>query len=226
MRVLGVIMPIEDENTEQSSKGGGSFARYDLLKKPWVWLVGAVAALALLLTNINTILRQSRELPGEVGKTSQQFSSWFYDYPHWPGDWTSFPEGDVDIPDQNLTPEGIRLKLQVENGGQLDGTIETDGICKNVTYFESALIDGKITGAHTAKLAVFNFVEGHRRLMASIKVNRDGDSMTLTPVDDPFQILPASAKIARAPLGIAKGDDLCPGKELTFVQGAIKAISR
>jgi hypothetical protein len=199
---------------------------WNYIKKPWVQVGLSAAFLALLLTNINVILRQSRELPGEWGKTSQQFSAWYYDYPAWPGEWTSHPEGDLDEPVQSLSREGVRLDLELGDKGRLGGTIETDGICKHIAYFESALIEGEITGPHSAKLVIFNFVEGHRRRMATVRVRRDGDAMTLMPVDDPWRIMSPNTKIARAPPDLAELDDLCAGKESKFVEEAIKSIKR
>jgi hypothetical protein len=205
------------------SKANEPKSRLALLKKPWVQLGLFATFLALLLTNLNVILRQSRELPGEWGKTSQQFSAWYYDYAKWPDRWTSHPEGDLDQPVENLSPEGVNLDLTLSGKGELGGTIETDLICKNIAYFESALIEGEVTGPHSAKLILFNFVGGHRRRMAILRAERDGDVMTLTPIDDPWRVIPSHTKITRAPLDLAEPEALCAGKESAFIERIIKS---
>ena len=86
-----------------------------LWKRPWPWLLGVVAGLALLLGNITSILTNARALPSEVRKTSDQFFGWYKDYDGWRGRWTNNPEGLVDAVELNLgtpiNPGVIRPKM-------------------------------------------------------------------------------------------------------------------
>ena len=89
------------------------------------------------------------------------------------------PRRELDEPVNLISREGVRLDLHLNDKGELGGTIETDGICKNIAYFESALVDGEVTGPHSARLVIFNFLEGHRRRMAVVRARRDGNLMTV-----------------------------------------------
>lgn len=194
-------------------------------KKTWVWFVGSVAALALLLANINSILANVRELPGEVRKTSDQFFDWYGDYPAWRGHWTNFPEGFVDIDQMNLSEDDFRIDIDETTQGQIVGSIETKGICDKTPIHERLLIDGTISSARTAKISVFEFVGGYRRDFASLNLRRDGIIMTVTPDEDPGAIFAKEARIANSPdglVGIEDREPLCAGKEANFIMDVAK----
>lgn len=195
-------------------------------KRWWVLLATGIGALAVLLTSINTILAQSRELPGEWGKSAEQFSSWYYEYDSWPGHWTWNPEGWVDMEEANLTDEEFRLDIIVNNKGEITGTIETRKICDKVAFFEYLLVEGELTGSDTAYLAVWDMVGGYKRVFAFFDVEREGDILFLTPVLDPMNLFDPTTKIGRDPNELL-GDDypyepFCSGKSAEFVSQAIQ----
>jgi hypothetical protein len=105
-------------------------------KQRWLWLLGAIAALALLLTNINSILRNVRNLPGEWRQTSDQFFKWYGEYDAWKGQWTNNPEGFVDAAELRLSDEDFRINIDESSDGNIGGTIETKGICEKTPIFE------------------------------------------------------------------------------------------
>jgi hypothetical protein len=195
-----------------------------LTKNGWLWLTGGIAALAILLTGVNQIARESREAPSEWGKTAKELSNWTYGYEDWKGEWTYFPEGRVDIADMQLTSHPIRLDVEISDGGQISGTIESQGICDKVPYFTDLALDGQINLLGDAEVRVLQWVGGYLRQFAKMKIHRDGDLMEVTPTDDPLGIFPGPLKIAKMPLNIAEKSSFCDGKEEKFILRALNRV--
>jgi hypothetical protein len=192
-------------------------------KKPWLWFAGSVAALALLLGNINSILSNARTLPGEVRKTSDQFFEWYGDYDAWKGEWSNNPEGFADLETLGLSSEPFRISIDETKGGSIGGTIRTKGICDKTPIFEELLIDGTISSSHRATIVVFDFIGGFRRNFAKLNLSRDGYMMTAVPIDDPSGLFAKSTRIAHFPDEYKLGDDagsdqepICAGKRAKF----------
>lgn len=188
-------------------------------KKPWLWFVGSVAALALLLTNINSILSNARALPGEWRKTSDQFFEWYGEYDAWKGHWTNYPEGLVDMAELNLSNEDFRIDIDESGHGKIAGTIETKGICEKTAILEELLIDGSISTAGWAEIEAFDFIGGYRRVFATLNLRRDGMVMTVIPNDDPAGLFSKESRIALDPNDFRGPEDkepLCRGKRAKF----------
>lgn len=200
-----------------------------LIEKPWwksTWLkvTAGVAALALLLTNVISILSSSRALPAEVQKTSDQFFNWYGDYAAWKGYWTNLPEGFVDMEEMNLSKEDFRLTIDETKGGFITGTIETRGVCDKVPYFDQFLVDGSISSSVKAEIEIFEFVGGYRRNFAKVKLKRNDYIMRVIPLDDPAGIFAKETRIARAPpdlIGSDGHEELCGDKRSKFVRDAL-----
>jgi hypothetical protein len=202
-------------------------------KKPWLWFAGSVAALALLLSNVNSILSNARVLPGEVQKTSDQFFEWYGDYEAWKGQWTNNPEGFVDMAELNLSSEDFRVNIDETAGGRIGGTIETKGICEKTPIFEELLIDGSISSARKATIEAFDFIGGYRRNFAKLTLRRDGYVMTVIPVDDPSGLFAKKTRIAHYPDEFKLGDDadlgekpICAGKRAKFFTDLVEKIQK
>lgn len=198
-------------------------------KQRWLWVVGSVGALALLLTNINSILQNARALPGEVRKTSDQFYEWYGEYEAWRGHWTSNPEGLVDAAELNLSNEDFRLNIDETRGGSIVGWIETRGICDKVPVFQELLVDGSIASASRANVQVFGFIGGHRRPFASLALRRDGNVMTVIPEDDSSGIFAKETRIALDPDEMEVSESLgplCAGKGAKFFTDLAKEVQQ
>jgi hypothetical protein len=196
-------------------------------KKPWLWFLGTIAALALLLTNINSILSNVRALPGEAGKTSEQFSEWYGEYDSWKGHWTNFPEGLVDMAELNLSQEDFRIDINETKDGTIVGTIETKGICEKTPLFEEFLIEGSISSASKARINVFDYIDGHRRVFAKLTLRRDGNVITVIPDVDPMGVFAAETRIALDADEFKGADDqqrLCAGKREKFIMKALDKV--
>lgn len=198
-----------------------------LWKKPWLLIAGSITALALMLTNIGTILTNLRSLPNEIQMTSDQFFNWYGDYSAWKGHWSSYPEGRIDIAELNLASEPFRLNIDESGSGQIVGTIETRGICSKARYFEALLIDGTISNSRNASASVFNYVGGYRRSMANVHLRREGTVITVLPIDDPLGIFSKETRIALDPdeLGVSQNlDPICPTKSEAIIKRALDKV--
>jgi hypothetical protein len=194
-------------------------------KSTWLKVTAAIGALALLLTNVNSILSSSRMLPEEAKKTSDQFWNWYADYAAWKGYWTNFPEGFANMEEMNLSKEDFRLNISDTANGAISGTIETRRICDNVPYFERLLVDGTISSSGLAEISIFDFVGGFRRNFARLQLKRDDYMMSVIQLHDPVGLFAKETRIARAPLDLIGPDDLealCGDKQIKFIQGALK----
>lgn len=196
-------------------------------KKPWLWFVGSVAALALMLTNINSILSNARALPGEWRKTSDQFFEWYGEYEAWKGHWTNYPEGLVDMAELNLSNEDFRINIDESDDGRIAGTIETKGICEKIPIFEELLMDGSISSSRRATIEAFDYIGGYRRVFATLNLRRDGLVMTVTPRTDPAGLFREETRIALDPdefKGIEDRQPICGGKRAKAFMDVINKI--
>jgi hypothetical protein len=194
-------------------------------KSTWLKATAGIAALALVLGNVNSILSNARALPGEFRKTSDQFFDWYGEYKAWEGHWTNFPEVFVDMKEMNLSDEGFRLNIDGSDNGELGGTIETRGICDNIPYFDQLMFDGTISSSGRADIDVFDYVGGYRRNFAKLKLKRNDYIMTVVPLDDPGKIFSPETRIARAPPDLVGTDLLepfCKDKRYKFIRDALK----
>lgn len=199
-----------------------------LWKKPWIWLFGGVGALAVLLTNVNTMLSSARALPGEVQKTSDQFFEWYGDYQAWKGHWTNFPEGIADMTEMNLSNENFRINVDDTKDGYLAGTIETQGICDKIAYFDEFMIEGTIRSSRSADVTVWDLVGGYKREFARIELEREADLMIVKSIVDPMGIFAKETRIARDPDEFKGEDDrqpICGDKQAKFIKDALKQVS-
>jgi len=196
-------------------------------KSTWLKVTAGIAAIALFLTNVISILSSSRALPAEVQKTSDQFFNWYGDYAAWKGYWTNFPEGFVDMEEMNLSKEDFRLNIEQTKGGSISGTIETRGICDKVPYFDQFLVDGSISSWSRAEIEIFDYVGGYRRNFARLKLKRDDYIIAVIPLEDPAGIFAEETRIARAPPDLIGSDGheaLCGDKRFKFVRDALKKV--
>lgn len=153
------------------------------LKPPWykrMWLVVvAVASVAFTLGLYGPALLQNiRSLPAEVETTRDQYLSWLKEDAEWTGDWSTFPEGIVNMGDMRLS-EGVdlRLSLQAKNG-ELGGMIASGKVCSNIPVFDFLLLRGSVSG-NTATVEVWDIVGGHQQVFERLKLIRENDVITV-----------------------------------------------
>jgi hypothetical protein len=169
---------------------------------PWykrVWVVATTVGSVAFTIGLYgpTILQNIRVMPTEIRATSDLYFSWLKEDAEWTGQWSSFPEGIVDIADMDLS-EGIDLKLNIASqNGEIGGEIATGAICKNVPL-DFLLISGKVSGK-TARITVWDFVGGRKTHFADIELIRDNHVITVKPVSGQTEWFPSGARIGRHP---------------------------
>lgn len=179
-----------------------------------------IAGTATFLVNSNTILTNLRTLPGEYGKTSDQFRSWWSEDAAWTGHWTNDPEGYVDGADMNLSNEKMAVDLVVKQG-VVDGTISTVPICGATPFNDFFLIRGNVSGSKTATVVVWDIFQGHKADIAKLELRRDGVVMTVVPKEGTIRLFPKSARLA---LDSAKEDSAETARG-EFCEGKRKAVT-
>ncbi|WP_345238696.1 hypothetical protein [Sphingomonas lutea] len=184
--------------------------------------------MAAVLTSVVLILQNTRALPGEFRKTSEQFFQWYGDYDAWKGHWTNATEGLVDVAELNLSKDRFRLNIDASAGGAIAGSLATKGICERLPFFEELLVEGTISSASRAEITAFDFVGGKRTAFASATLRRDGDVMTVSATNDPAGVFPKEARIALDPdddLNLAgEQEPLCADKKERFIRGAVDDV--
>ena len=168
-----------------------------LYKRMWVVVAGAVSIAFTAGLNGPTLLENARKLPGEIEKTWTQYASWRHDDQAWTGDWSTFPEGILDVTDMRLS-EGVDLKITLlAEGGELGGVIAAGTICSALPY-DYLQVRGRVSG-NTAQLEVWDILQGQQVVFDRLKLIRDGDVITVHPAagSDWF---PANARIGKHPV--------------------------
>ena len=137
-------------------------------------------------------------MPTEISATSDQYLSWRKEDEKWTGDWSTFPEGIVDMADMNLS-DGVDLKMSlVSKSGDIGGEISTGTICKRVPHFDFLMIKGKVSG-NTARIAVWDIIGGKAVTFADLDLVRKDDVITVKPVSGNGDWFPSGARIGKHP---------------------------
>jgi hypothetical protein len=172
-------------------------AAQPFFKKAWFVLgvVGTIiSAIFTFLLNAPTILENIRNLPTQIGTTYDQYLSWVYEDAEWTGNWSSYPEGAVDMADLKLSNTDMKITIWAAQGA-IDGTIVTGEICKAVP-FDFVLLRGEVSG-NRAEVFAFDIIAGEHRDFAKLELVRTGDVMTVTPTDGMKQWFPSEARLGR-----------------------------
>lgn len=194
------------KNLDQASSRSG------WLRTRWGIAVAVGGVVGAFLLNINAVLSNVRNLPGEIGKTSDQFLSWYYEDSEWSGYWTNNPQAYADAADMNLSPQKFAIDIAVENG-EIDGTIATPQVCATFPFFDFILLRGSVnTFGDSATVIAFDLFGGHSRDIAQLELQRDGAVISVRPTEGAVQLFPTSARVARDPL-IDSAPAFCEGRQ-------------
>lgn len=168
---------------------------------PWykrTWVVAAAVGTAAFGLGMNgpTFLQNIRKLPTEFDATRDQYVSWLKEDAEWTGDWSTFPEGLVDMAGMRLS-EGADLKISLQaKSGKLDGMIAVRKACEAIP-FDFLLLRGSISGA-TSNVEVWDVVGGRQVILGQLKLVRQGNVMTVIRVGGASWI-PRDATIGKHP---------------------------
>lgn len=163
------------------------------------WLVASAAGFVLsaILLNGPALLLNARILPEEARQTANQFLSWAKEDDEWTGHWSSLPEGILDMADMRLSDVDMQITIWASQG-HIDGTIATKGICRSLPFLNYVLLRGEVFG-DTANVVAWDIIQGHKRVFAKLRLVRDGNVVTITPVTGRNDWFPATARLGRHP---------------------------
>lgn len=182
-------------------------------KRTWVIVVAVGSVVYTLGMNGQTLLQNIRKLPTEVETTYDQYVSWLKEDAEWAGDWSTFPEGVVDMADMRLS-EGIDLKISLKaKNGELGGMIAAGKVCSNVP-FDFLMLRGSVFGT-AANVEVRDIIGGHQRVFERLKLVRDENVITVHPLEGALSWFPQGARIGKHPdANEAFMNDFCTEKKL------------
>lgn len=185
-----ISVPKRDEPTASTAK--------PWYKQLWVIAVGSSSiAFAVGLNGANW-LQGIRKIPAEVELTRDQFVGWLKDDAGWSGDWSSFPEGIVNMGDLRLT-SGIDLQISLQaKNGQLGGVIASRKVCAEIPAFDFLLLRGQVSGS-TATVEVWDVIGGESRVFERISLVRDHGVITVIPENGAKSWFPLNARIGKHP---------------------------
>ena len=189
--------PAKRTKESHSSATSEKVAVRPALKKAWIIITAVVGVLCAVLLNGPTILENARKLPKSIEQTRTQYLSWLHDDSEWTGNWSSFPDGIVDMEDMHLSNVDLQITIW-SSQGKIDGAIATKKICSAIPSFDFILLKGNVSG-HTAQVIAWDTIGGHDVDFARLELKRNGDIMTVTPLEGAKNWFPAMARLGRLP---------------------------
>lgn len=191
-----------------------------LLMKPWyknLWVVASTVATVAFTLGLNgpTILQNVRKIPAEVSATSDQYMRWVKEDEYWEGDWSTFPEGIVNMEDMKLS-ENIDLKISLTaKNGEISGAISTSEICQNVPFFDFLLLRGKVRG-NSARVIVWDIIDGKTIEFGELDLIREAGVITAKQISGNTKLFPDGARIGKHPAREESFlSNFCRGKKMT-----------
>jgi hypothetical protein len=157
------------------------------------------------LMNGPILLKNARELPASFEKTKAQFQSWVYEDAEWTGIWTSFPEGLIDMEALHLSDVDLEITIWAKQG-HIDGVIATTAICRQFPMWDYVLLRGDVSG-NDADVVAYDFILGYARDFARLRLTREGNVITVTPLDGRKDWFPDVARLGRSPLAPTEEPD-------------------
>lgn len=130
----------------------------------------------------------------------------------WTGMFNNFPEGYVDMASMNLSDTDMTL-VMIAKHGKLDGVMAGKDVCASGLPFDYVLIDGETElFGYGADITAFEFVGGHRKVLAKFHLRRDGILL------DVFPKMPGMI-FGEVPFRIARHPDMTPDEAMDSLRG-------
>jgi hypothetical protein len=162
----------------------------------WAIVYGTAGVVFVFLLNAPELLKNLRILPEEVSTTIAQYESWVYEDAEWTGNWSSYPEGIVDMEDMHLSDTDLKITIWATQG-RLDGTIVNKAVCK-IVPLQWILLSGSVSG-NGADVMAWDIRQGKKTRYAQLTFSRDGDILTVKSTLDPAGLFPTEVRIGRHP---------------------------
>lgn len=180
------------------------------VKKSWVIFTAIAGVFFTALLNAPAFLENARKLPASYQQTKAQYLSWLHDDSGWTANWSSFPEGLIDIEEMRLSDVDMQITIWASQGN-IDGVIGTRAICKQFPFWDYVLLRGKVSG-DSAEVIVFDYIGGLSRDFAQLQLERNDNVLTVTPISGQMDWFPATARLGRHP----RAQDEKPAPDMDF----------
>ena len=188
------------------------------VKKSWVVVTAIVGVLFTALLNAPTLLDNARKLPASYQQTKAQYLTWLHEDSDWTGNWSSFPEGLIDVEEMRLSDVDMQITIWASQGN-IDGVIGTRAICKQFPFWDYVLLRGNVSG-DSAEVVAFDYIGGLSRDFAQLQLERNGNVLTITPVSGQKDWFPATARLGRHP----RAPDAKPDPDMDFCDEELKSF--
>ena len=149
---------------------------------------------------------------GAFSELIDDYYRYVYSDIEWTGMFNNFPEGYVDMASMSLSDTDIKL-VMIAKQGRLSGVMAGKDVCASGLPFDYVLIDGEteLLG-YGAGITAFEFVGGHRKVLAEFHLRRDDILLDVFP-KTPDTIFGA------APFRIARHPDMTPDEAMDSLRG-------
>ncbi|MFM4680618.1 hypothetical protein ACEUD4_20035 [Aeromonas media] len=171
-------------------------------EKPWYKKTWAVICLIFSLTYAAVIngpqfFENIQKLPAIIESTYNKFSVWYFDDENWSGFWSSDTEFIVDWQDLNLSDTDLVIDMESVHG-TISGVIFTKNVCNTIPLLGMLMLDAKVSLlGQTADGILFEYINGSRRNLSTIKFRMDGSILHISPINDHFKFIPTAVKIIK-----------------------------
>ena len=179
-----------------------------ILKRFKVILV--VLGLGTIGTIITTYIEPVLTLPGKINQFSVESpvlrEKWL-NATQWAGMYSSNPEGVVDMEDLDLSRESdVTISLNYSNElHSITGYIHSDTFCKRGLFYRNVLLKGSpdIWAPNRLDLDAFEVVGGHKTILDTIRIERDGPQGIITVIS-----IESNGRLLRDTLRLAPDSEL------------------
>lgn len=209
-------MPRKSNNNPHPPRQGPPQPKVPWYKRVWVVVSATSVVISAILLKGPSLLQNARILPEEVRLTMSKFLSWAKEDDAWTGHWSSYPEGIVNMADMRLSDVDMQITIWASQG-DIDGTIATKNICRSIPVLNYVLLRGSVSG-NAAHVVAWDIVQGHKTDFAKLTLAREGDAMTVTPIDGRKDWFPSTARLGRHPTRSEPDQAFCSEERKAFFE--------
>lgn len=182
-------------------------------RKTWMVITYILGVLYVAVTNGPQFFENLQKTPTIVKSTYNQFSSWYFDDENWSGLWSSNTSFNVDWQDLNLSDTDLVVHIDSYQG-TISGVIFTKSVCNTIPLLGLLMLDGKVNVfGESADGILFEYINGSRKNLSTIKLTKNGSLLEVSPINDRFEFIPTTIKIIKQ----TETETILPNNENAFV---------
>lgn len=138
-----------------------------------------------------------QKLPATIESTYDKFSTWYFDDKNWSGFWSADAEFNVDWQDLHLSDTDLVVDMESYHG-TISGVIFTKNVCNTIPLLGMLMLDAKVElFSQSADGILYEYINGSRRNLSTIKLRKYGSILEISPIDDRFKFIPTTLKIIK-----------------------------